>query len=379
MSVMEMSALSPSRRETPWGRGVNSVHLARQILGLPLDAAEAIARVAPTYPFRANDYYLGLIDWSDPDDPIRRIIIPRLEELHDWGKLDASDEASNTVVPGVQHKYRDTALILVNSACAALCRHCFRKRLFMDDSDETAQDLTAAFAYVAAHPEITDVLFTGGDSLAMSTPRLHRILARFAAMPHIKTIRLGTKMPAFNPFRLTDDPALLAMLAEFATGDRSIHVMVHFDHPRELTPEAREAIGAVQQSGAWVVNQCPLLRGVNDDPATLAELFTTMTLLGTPQYYLFQGRPTAGNEPCEVPLVEGWRIFDAARRRVSGLSRRARFAMSHATGKVEIIGVDDRHIYTRYHRAKDPADESRVMIFHRDDQAHWLDQLRPVS
>jgi L-lysine 2,3-aminomutase len=127
-----------------------------------------------------------------------------------------------------------------------------------------------------------------------------------------------------------------------------------------------------------VVNQCPLVRGVNDDPAVLADLFTTMTRLGAPQYYLFQGRPTAGNEAYEVPLVEGWEIFDAARSQCSGLSRRVRFAMSHASGKIEILGLDQDHIYLRYHRARDPRDESRILVRARDDRAHWLDELAPA-
>jgi L-lysine 2,3-aminomutase len=111
----------------------------------------------------------------------------------------------------------------------------------------------------------------------------------------------------------------------------------------------------------------------------LTELFETATALGMPQYYLFQGRPTAGNEPYEVPLVEGWQIFDRARQRCSGLSRRVRYAMSHASGKIEVLGVDPDHIYARYHRAKDPALESKVMVCRRDDRAFWFDDLEVLN
>ena len=352
---------------------------ASQIDGIPDDAARTIEEVSNTYVFRANDYYLGLIDWDDPDDPIRQLIIPRKDELRDWGTLDASDEASNTVVRGVQHKYGDTALVLVNNVCGSYCRYCFRKRLFMNENDETINNLTEAYAYIREHNEITDVLLTGGDPMIMPTRKLRGIVERFAAMPHIRTIRFGTKMPAFNPFRFTTDYDLHEMFRDLSNRERALFIMAHFDHPRELTPEARDGIAAMLDSSARMINQCPLIKGVNDNVDTLVELFETMTLVGAPQYYLFQGRPTAGNEPYELPIVEGWRLFDAARRRVSGLSRRARFSMSHASGKIEVLGVDQRAIYLRYHRAKDPANESRVLTCRRDDQAYWFDQLEPLN
>jgi L-lysine 2,3-aminomutase len=192
-------------------------------------------------------------------------------------------------------------------------------------------------------------------------------------------LRIGTKTLAFNPFRVLEDPRLTAGIDRTVQTGTGVYVMAHFDHPRELAPPAREAIRALQMAGAHVVNQCPLIRGVNDDPRVLAELFTTMTVIGAPQYYLFQGRPTAGNKPYMVPLVEGWRIFDAARRRCSGLSRRARFCMSHATGKIEIMGIDRHHIHCRYHRAADPELESRVVVCHRDDRAYWFNDLVQVG
>ena len=126
------------------------------------------------------------------------------------------------------------------------------------------------------------------------------------------------------------------------------------------------------------VNQCPLIRGVNDQAQTLAELFERLSFVGCPQYYLFQGRPTAGNEPFELPIVAGWELFRQALCRGSGLARRARFVMSHASGKIEILAVDQRFIYTRYHQARDPANLGRVTVFQRDDGAYWLDQLRPI-
>ena len=122
-----------------------------------------------------------------------------------------------------------------------------------------------------------------------------------------------------------------------------------------------------------------MIKGVNDDPYVLAELFSTLSYIGCPPYYLFQGRPTAGNEPYEVPIVEGWTIFQQALRYGSGLARRARFCMSHETGKIEILGIEDKLIYLRYHQAKDEQDLGRFFVRKRDDNAYWLEQLQPVQ
>jgi KamA family protein len=283
------------------------------------------------------------------------------------------------VVQGAQHKYQRTVLLLCNEVCGAYCRYCFRKRLFMDDNDEVTLDVQEGLDYIAAHPEVTNVLLTGGDPLLMSTRKLESIFSCLRDIEHVSIIRIGTKMPAFNPWRVLDDDKLLAAIRKHSTPEKRIYLMAHFDHPRELTPEAVAGLDALQQAGAILINQCPLVRGVNDDAAVIGELYQKLEAIGVPPYYLFQGRPTEGNEPYEVPLVEGWSIFDRARRMASGLGRRARFAMSHESGKVEIVGLDARYFYMRYHQAKDPADEGRFMVLHRDDEAYWLDQLVPVK
>lgn len=346
---------------------------------VPPHMREVMQRVAQRYVFRANNYYLDLIDWSDPDDPIRRLVVPDERELLDWGQLDASNEQAVTVARGVQHKYPRTVLLLVNEICGAYCRYCFRKRLFIDGNDETSLDISDGLAYIRSHPEVTNVLLTGGDPLIMSTRRILEIIGQLREIEHVQIIRIGSKMPAFNPWRILDDPGLLEGLARFSTPEKRVYLMAHFDHPRELTEAAMKGIDALVHAGVICVNQCPIIGGINDDPDVLAELFRKLSFIGCPQYYLFQGRPTAGNEPYEIPIVKGYFTFEAAKRRVSGLAKRVRFAMSHATGKIEIVGVDDSHIYLRYHRAKYPVDEGRFMVFHRDDEAYWLDQLVPVE
>ncbi len=348
------------------------------VAGLSAEDRERLGPVTERYPFRASRYYLDRIRWDDPDDPLRRVVIPIPEELVSWGALDPSNEASNTVVPGVQHKYRDTVVVLTTHTCAAVCRYCFRKRLFMGPKPETLVDPDRAVAYVTAHPEVTDVLLTGGDPLILPTRRLRRLALAFARIPHVRRIRIGSRMPVFHPERITADPELAGTIREVRSQGCSVYVMTHFDHPRELSAEARAAVGALRRAGAQVLNQCPIVRGINDDPAVLAELLEELADLGAPQYYFFQMRPTVGNAPFAVPIVRGWEIVSEARRRVSGLARRVRFVMSHATGKVEIVGVDERHVYARYHRARDPADEDRMLVLERDDRARWLDELAPA-
>lgn len=358
---------------------VKYVRLIDKVPNIPDADREKLRKVAERYVFRANDYYLGLINWDDPNDPIKQLIIPREEELTDWGKLDASNEAAVTVSRGVQHKYTHTVLLLCNEVCGAYCRYCFRKRLFMDDNDETTNDISAGLQYIASHPEVTNVLLTGGDPLLMSTRRLTEIFEALRAVPHVRIIRIGSKMPAFDPWRVLSDQKLLAAFRRYSTPHQRIYLMAHFDHPRELTDPAIEGIDTFIKNGVICCNQCPMIKGVNDDPDVLSELYQTLAWIGCPPYYLFQGRPTAGNEPYEVPIVRGWEIFQEALRRGSGLARRARFVMSHETGKLEIMAVDDKYIYLRYHRAKDPAMRGRILVFKRDDEAYWLDQLEPAD
>jgi lysine 2,3-aminomutase len=346
---------------------------------VPPHERAGLGEVSARYAFRANDYYLSLIDWNDPADPIRRLIVPDAAELDDWGRLDPSNEAAHTVARGVQHKYTHTVLLLCNEVCGGYCRYCFRKRLFMDGNSEAARDLSEGVRYISEHPEVTNVLLTGGDPLLLATRRLAALLEALRAIPHVRIIRIGSKMPAFNPWRLLDDPDLLALLRKHSEPRRRIYLMAHFDHPRELTDPAVRAIDACINHGVICVNQCPLIRGVNDDPDVLSDLYRELSFIGCSPYYLFQGRPTAGNRPYQVPIVRGWDIFRETIRRGSGLARRPRFVMSHATGKIEIVGVDARYIYLRYHRSQNLAEQGRLLVYHRDDTAFWLDDLEPAA
>jgi KamA family protein len=370
--VPRVAGVDPKRR-------VKYIRTVDQIENIPESEREKLKKVSERYVFRANDYYLGLINWDDPKDPIKQLIIPRTEELNDWGELDASKEALVTVARGVQHKYPHTVLLLCNEVCGAYCRYCFRKRLFMDDNDEVTLDVSEGVKYIADNPAISNVLLTGGDPLLMSTRRLVEIFEALRNIPHVRIIRMGSKMPAFDPWRILRDEDLQAAFRKYSQPDRRIYLMAHFDHPRELTDAAIAGLDCFIRNGVICVNQCPLIAGINDDSAILTELYQRLAWAGCPPYYLFQGRPTAGNEAYAVPIVRGWQIFHGANLTGSGLARRPRYVMSHETGKIEIIAVDEEKIYLRYHRAKDEADRGRFMIYQRNDEACWMDELEPVN
>ncbi len=335
---------------------------------------ESLRPVSDKFVFRTNDYYQSLIDWNDPEDPIRRLVIPDVQELSEWGRLDASHEDLYTRAPGLEHKYTDTALLLCNDVCGAYCRFCFRKRLFMNGNDEVVKDVQPGLEYIRRHPEINNVLLTGGDPLILSTSKLEPIIAQLREIPHVKIIRLGSKIPAFNPHRIINDESLHAMFRKYSTPEQGrIYVMAHFNHPRELTPEAREGLDILQRCGVTTVNQTPMIRGVNDNVETLSELFETLSFIGVPPYYVFHCRPTEGNESYSLSVEEGFQIFQEAQRNTSGLARRARYSMSHVSGKVEVAAMTDEHIIFRYHRAADPKMQGRTMVFERKPSAQWFD------
>lgn len=335
--------------------------------------------VSEKYAFRANDYYLGLIDWNDPNDPLRRLVIPHESELTQWGQLDASKEKAITVRKGVQHKYGTTTLLLVNEVCASFCRYCFRKRLFMNGNDEVTYDINVGIDYIRMHPEVSNILLTGGDPMILKTPKLEEIISKLREIEHVRIIRIGSKMPAFNPFRFINDEKLMDMLKKYSLPDRRIYMICHFDHPNELTKESRQAIQLLLEAGVVCVNQNPIIRGISDKPEVMATLWNELSYMGLPQYYVFQCRPTAGNEPYSIPIVEAYHKIEEAKKQCSGLSKRLKYVMSHESGKIEIIGVDRRYIFLKYHRAKHQTDEQRLLVCHRDDNAGWLDQLKPVN
>lgn len=346
---------------------------------LSTEEREKIKKVAKKFSFRLTPYYESLINWDDPHDPLRIIVIPNVAELNGSGEIDASHEADYTVVPGLEHKYKETALLLVARSCAAYCRFCFRKRLFVPDNNEVPHDHTLAFNYLQEHSEIEDVVLSGGDPLLLSTPKLDEILAKLSQIEHIKRIRIGTKIPAFNPFRILEDESLADMLSSYNQGNKRIYLMVHYNHPREITEASERAIKVMQEKNISIFHQTPLIKGVNNDPKILSQLFTKLSLLGIIPYYIFICRPTLGNNAYSIPVEDALTMFQDAQVYCSGLARTPRLIMSHSSGKIEILGMDDEHIYMKYHRAAEIENENRIMQFKRNRSALWFDDYKTFT
>lgn len=334
----------------------------------------AIQSITDRFDFRANDYYLSLINWEDPNDPIRKIIIPNEGELLEYGNWDACDEESNYVVPGCQHKYGATALLVVSEVCGALCRFCFRKRIFSDDVKEANVNVTPGIEYIRQHKEVNNVLLTGGDSLMLSTKKLRGIIEQLREIDHVKIIRLGSKLPAYLPMRIFEDEELLDLIRTYSTPEGRIFIMAHINHPNEITTETKKAFDALIKAGAIVVNQTPLLKGINNDPDVLAELLDKLSWMGVIPYYFFINRPVAGNYDFVLPLREAYELVEMAKAKTSGQGKRVRLVMSHSSGKIEILAIENGKAILKYHQSKE-GNYGKVMILDCPENAAWFDDL----
>ncbi|UOF92019.1 KamA family radical SAM protein [Fodinisporobacter ferrooxydans] len=344
------------------------------ILDIPEQERLMLKEVTEKYAFRVNEYYLQLINWQDPDDPIKKLIIPSINELNEYGDWDASDEESNYVAPGCQHKYQTTALLLVSEVCGAYCRYCFRKRLFQEDVTETVLDCKEGLAYIHEHPEINNVLLTGGDPLLLSTARIRNLIQSLRQMDHVRIIRFGSKLPVFDPMRIYNDKELLETFQEYSQLDRRIYVVTHVSHPREITNEALQCFDALQKAGVIMVNQTPILRGINDDADVLAELLNRLAFAGVTPYYFFVNRPVVGNSEFVLPLKKIYRLVEQAKAETSGLGKRVRLVLSHSSGKIEILAIEDDTAYLKYHQARN-GQYGKFMVLPCPDDATWFDDL----
>jgi lysine 2,3-aminomutase len=337
---------------------------------------EQLKQVVQIHPMRVSPYYLSLINWNDPYDPIRKIAVPSPEELNLEGFYDTSGEAENTKMPGLQHKYAETALILATNRCATYCRHCFRKRLVGLPTEEIVSRFEDAAQYIAEHEEINNVLISGGDPLVLSNEVIETFLEMLTNIDHLSFIRFGSRTPVTLPSRL-GDPELLALFKKYSQIDKRLYVVTQFNHPREITPQSISAVNNLLNAGVLLSNQTVLLKGVNDDPDTLAALMDGLVSIGVAPYYVFQCRPVKRvKRYFQVPLCEGVRIVEKAKANCNGHSKRFKYVMSHKTGKIEILGIMDGEIYFKYHEAKNR--ENLGVMFKRraDEKAGWLDDFR---
>lgn len=260
-------------------------------------------------------HFFNLIDQGDANCPIRRQVVPRIEESQTAPDemIDPCGEDANMPVPGLVHRYPDRVLLLVTDRCASYCRYCTRSRVVSGAGEqELTTDLEGALAYLEKHPEVRDVLLSGGDPLLLSDSKLEAILARLRQIPTIEFIRIGTRIPIFLPQRIT--PELVRVLKKY----HPLWMSVHSNHPREITEEVRAALGRLADAGIPLGNQSVLLRGVNDQAETLKELFHKLLLCRVRPYYLYQCDLITGSAHLRTTIREGQEIMEQLRGHTTG-------------------------------------------------------------
>jgi len=260
-------------------------------------------------------HFFNLIDGADETCPIRRQVLPRLEETKTapWETLDPVGEDAHSPVPGLVHRYPDRVLFLVTDRCAAYCRYCTRSRLVSNASGyDFHPEFDRQIAYIASHPEIRDVLLSGGDPLLFNDEKLEYLLVRLRAIPHVEFLRIGSRVPIFLPQRIT--PELCAMLRQF----HPLFLSVHTNHPRELTTEVRGALGRLADAGIPLGNQSVLLRRVNDDPVVMKALVQKLLVCRVRPYYIYQCDLIAGSSHLRSTVSRGLEIMDSLRGHTTG-------------------------------------------------------------
>jgi KamA family protein len=390
----------------------------------------AVRAVATVLPFRTNSYVVDqLIDWdAAPDDPMYRLVFPQPDMLPradvDWvasllangapepeihaaaheirmrlnphpaGQLLLnSPSLDGRPLPGLQHKYPETVLFFPKQGqtCHAYCTYCFRWAQFVDEPElKMATDhVDTLVTYLREHREVTSVLITGGDPMIMSTEVLRRYIEPLldASLDQLESIRIGTKSLAYWPQRFVTDrdaDAALRLFESVVGSGRTLALMAHYSHPRELeSPVAAQAIRRVRETGAVIRTQAPLIRSVNDDAATWRDMWRSQVRAGMVPYYMFVERDTGPQDYFAVPLARAHEIFRDAYANVSGLCRTVRGpSMSATPGKVCVDGVAEvaglRVFVLRMLQARDPGLVGRPFFARFDPRATWLTDLEPA-
>lgn len=287
-------------------------------LQLPTDsAAEAVDAV---YPCSANDYYLKLIDVDNlANDPIAKQVLPDLRELDDGeSSFDPLSEVEQSPVSGLIHRFVDRAVLLATGRCAVRCRFCFRKRTWTDGLEELPDlddvGLAKISAYLRVHPEIREVLISGGDPLMLPFERLKKIITEISSIPSIDTLRVGSRMPVVWPQRVDSD------IADFLGSIPGLWFATHFNHPQEVTAEATEACSRLIKAGVPIINQTVLLKGINDDAFILEDLFRKLIKIRVKPHYLFHVDPVRGVRHFATGIECGLDILRKFRSRLSSLA-----------------------------------------------------------
>ncbi|GIV61436.1 MAG: lysine 2,3-aminomutase [Rhodothermaceae bacterium] len=306
----------------------------RQYINPVPDELAAIEATREVFRWNITPYYAALMDPDDPNCPIRRQMVPRMSELAPdlVGVVDPLEEVAHSPVKNLIHNYRDRVAFCVTAECAIYCRYCLRKRMVGDAGYMMRRaEHRAAIDYIAAHPEIRDVLLTGGDPLTFNDAHLDELLGAIRAIPHVEIVRLGTRLPVTLPYRIT--PSLCAVLEKH----HPVWVNTHFNHPKELTDEAAEAIDRLLRAGVPVGNQTVLLRGINDDADTMKALCEGLVRMRVRPYYLYQAQLIGGTAHFRTSIERGMAIMEALRGRTTGFAIPT-YVLDTPFGKVPLNG-----------------------------------------
>ncbi len=392
---------------------------------LPENEIKEIEIASLVFPFKVNNYILSLIDWENyKNDPIFRLVFPQKEMLkeddykklienlndkeklkkavydirmslnpHPAGQKENIPEINGKKLEGSQHKYKETILFFPKQGqtCHAYCSFCFRWPQFtgINELKFASREVEVLIDYIRANPTITDILFTGGDPLVMSSKLLRAYVEPIlkAKIPHLKNIRFGSKVLGFWPYRFVSDPDsedLLNLFKEIVDSGYHLAFMAHFNHYKELGTEVLEkAVKNIQNTGAIIRTQSPVLRHINASSEVWEKMWKKQVSLGMIPYYMFIARDTGAKHYFDVPLYEAWKIYKGAISKVSGLARTVRGpSMSAAPGKIGVVGVSEingeKVFVLNMLQAKNPELVDIPFFAKFDEKASWIDELKPA-
>lgn len=356
-----------------YNKSIKEISEIASFLNLTEAEVQNIEKIAKDFPILIPPYYLSLINPADKKDPIRKMCVPTEFERDLSGTFDTSGESDNTVITGMQHKYKQTVMILSTNKCAMYCRHCFRKRLVGISDSEIAKNFEKMAEYIKNHSEVTNVLISGGDSFLNSNKTIRQLLDYFSNIEHLDFIRFGTRLPVVLPNRIYENDELLEILREYSK-KKTIYVVTQFNHPNEITPESAKAVKALQNSGIVVKNQTVLLKGINDNSNVLSDLLKKLTIHGVVPYYIFQCRPVSGvKTQFQVPIKKAYHIIEKTKSLQNGQGKCFKYCFSCESGKIEVVGeLPSGEMVFKFHESKYEKDEGRLFIKDIGEDDCWL-------
>lgn len=320
---------------------ITSVEELSKYIPLTREEKEGLLKVTKKFPLRVTPYYLSLINPEDKRDPLRLQAVPDPRELLEESgeEMVAWDKESCFAVKGIEHKYPDRVAFLVTRNCAGRCRHCVRKTMCKDVeglnlAELSFKEIDEAVKYIKDREIIWDILLTGGDALMIPEKKLEYILKSLRKIEHVHIIRIATRTPVYLPQRIT--PGLVRMISKYRRDDYPIYIGTQFNHPREITPEAKKACRMLSNAGFVLYNQSVLLKGVNDDAKVLEALFKGLLCIKVRPYYLYHCMPALGTKHLRTTVKRGVELMQQLQGRISGLAIPQYIIASKEGGKIPV-------------------------------------------